>query len=120
MASRDVTTAGKTEGVGRGLTARLGRAGRRPSTETKHALKTTEFWIMVAVLIALLIAGNSIEGEEGGADVFAADEVWLYVTILASAYMVSRGLAKSGSRKPYHEDGINEERARRDIAPGRR
>ena len=36
---------------------------------------------MVALVIAVLIAGNSIEGEEGGGDFFAADKVWLYVTI---------------------------------------
>jgi hypothetical protein len=58
----------------------------------------------MAVLVALLIAGNSIEGEEGGTDLFPADEVWLYVTILTVGYMVSRGLAKSGSREPYSDD----------------
>ena len=65
---------------------------------------------MVALVIAVLIAGNSIEGEEGGADLFAADKVWLYVTILGSAYMISRGLAKSGSREPYFDGGTNAER----------
>jgi hypothetical protein len=68
---------------------------------------------MVALVVAILVAGNSIEGEEGGPDIFAADKVWLYITILGSAYMVSRGLAKSGSREPYSPDGINEERADR-------
>jgi hypothetical protein len=28
----------------------------------------------------------------------------LYVTLLTIGYMVSRGLAKSGSREPYTED----------------
>jgi hypothetical protein len=81
-----------------------GGFARRLATETKQAFKTTEFWIFVILVIALLIAGNSVEGEEGGADYFAADKVWLYITILASAYMISRGLAKSGSRDPYWED----------------
>jgi hypothetical protein len=31
-------------------------------------------------------------------------EVWLYATILTVGYMVSRGLAKSGSREPYDQD----------------
>ena len=88
----------------------IGRAARRLATETKQAFKTTEFWAMVALVIAILIAGNSIEGDGGGADIFAADKVWLYVTILGSAYMVSRGLAKSGSREPYYDDGTNAER----------
>jgi hypothetical protein len=31
-------------------------------------------------------------------------QVWLYGTILTGAYMISRGLAKSGSRDPYWDD----------------
>jgi hypothetical protein len=31
-------------------------------------------------------------------------QAWLYVAIVASAYVISRGLAKSGSREPYDED----------------
>jgi hypothetical protein len=27
--------------------------------------------------------------------------VWLYVTLLTIGYMISRGLAKAGSRDPY-------------------
>jgi hypothetical protein len=87
----------------------LSRATRRLATETKQAFKTTEFWAMVALVVAILVAGNSIESAEGGPDVFAADKVWLYVTILGSAYMISRGLAKAGSRDPYSADA-NEER----------
>jgi hypothetical protein len=85
----------------------LRRATRRLATETKQAFKTTEFWAMVALVVAILIAGNSIESAEGGPDVFAADKVWLYITILGSAYMISRGLAKSGGREPYYADGSN-------------
>jgi hypothetical protein len=85
------------------------RATRRLATETKQAFKTTEFWAMVALVVAILIAGNSIESAEGGPDIFAADKVWLYITILGSAYMISRGLAKSGSREPYYADGSNGE-----------
>jgi hypothetical protein len=88
----------------------LSRATRRLATETKHAFKTTEFWAMVALVVAILIAGNSIESAEGGPDIFAADKVWLYITILGSAYMISRGLAKAGSREPYWPEGSNEER----------
>jgi hypothetical protein len=88
----------------------LSRATRRLATETKQAFKTTEFWAMVALVVAILIAGNSIESAEGGPDIFGADKVWLYITILGSAYMISRGLAKSGSREPYFRDGGNAER----------
>lgn len=100
MATRDLTPAA-TGGTAGG---RIGGTARRLATETKAAFKTTEFYVMVVVLIGILIAGNVVEIEEGGTDYFAADKVWLYITILASAYMISRGLAKSGSRDPYWED----------------
>ena len=76
---------------------------RRRATETKQAFKTTEFWSYVFVFLLILIAGHTIEGEEGGIDVLDADNVWLYITILTVGYMVSRGLAKAGSRDPYTE-----------------
>ena len=82
--------------------ARFSRV-RRLSTETKAAFKTTEFFAYLAVVVGLLIAGNTIEGQEAGGDYFAADKVWLYVTLLTIGYMVSRGLAKSGSRDPYDD-----------------
>ena len=105
MATHSATGAntGRTGGA-------LGRATRRLATETKQAFKTTEFWAMVALVVAILIAGNSIESAEGGPDILGADKVWLYITILGSAYMISRGLAKSGSREPYYADGSNAER----------
>jgi hypothetical protein len=79
------------------------RRVRRLSTETKASFKTTEFFAYLAVVVGLLIAGNTVEGQEGGADYFAADKVWLYVTLLTIGYMVSRGLAKAGSREPYDD-----------------
>jgi hypothetical protein len=98
MASRDLTTPGPSTGRG------LGPTLRRLSTETKHALKTTEFYAFVVVLVGILIAGNTIEIAEGGTDYFTADKVWLYITILTVGYMISRGLAKSGTRDPYWSD----------------
>ena len=41
------------------------------------------------------------ESNNGG---LGARQAWLYATILTVGYMVSRGLAKSGSRQPYDED----------------
>ena len=40
----------------------------------------------------------------GNHDVFRADRVWLYAVILSIEYMISRGLAKAGSRGPYPEE----------------
>jgi hypothetical protein len=84
----------------------------RLATETKISFKTTEFVAYLVVLVGVLIAGNSIEGKDGGADYFAGDKVWLYATILTVGYMISRGLAKSGSREPYFGGGTNEQRDR--------
>lgn len=75
---------------------------RRLSTETKAAFKTTEFFAYVAVLIAVLIAAAMIDETDAGG--FGARQAWLYATILTVGYMVSRGLAKSGSRDPYDAD----------------
>jgi hypothetical protein len=49
------------------------------------------------VLIATAVVDASNAGGLG------ARQGWLYVTLLAVGYMVSRGLAKSGSRDPYTE-----------------
>src|SRR5215208_6040857 len=75
---------------------------RRLTTETKQAFKTTEFWAMVGVVVAILVSAAVIKGgDTDGTDEFIARQAWLYVAIVASAYFISRGLAKSGSREPY-------------------
>jgi hypothetical protein len=76
----------------------------RTSTETKHSTKTTEFYAMVGVIAAILIAAWYV-GRNGGVDNFRATDAWLYISIVASSYMISRGLAKSGSREPYSDGG---------------
>lgn len=103
MASRDVTTgADSTRQMDSGG-GRAGQAARRLATETKQFFKTSEWWTYVVIVIAILIAGNSAEAQEGGNDYFAADKVWLYITLLTIGYFLSRGLAKAGSRDPYWE-----------------
>jgi hypothetical protein len=72
--------------------------GVRRSTETKASFKTTEFMAYVALLIGVFIAGAIADNGPGG---FGADRTWLYATILTVGYMISRGLAKAGSRDPY-------------------
>lgn len=86
MASPDLT-----DRSARGVTQ--GGAARRTlvDDETKLSLKTTEFWAMVGVIAAILIA-SAISDSLG--DVRA----WTLVAAVAIGYMVSRGLAKSGSR----------------------
>jgi hypothetical protein len=78
--------------------------GQRLTTETKAAFKTTEFFAYIAVLVGILLAGLLTSAGDGHDDRFGASAVWLYVTILTLGYMLSRGLAKSGSRDPYTDD----------------
>jgi hypothetical protein len=78
---------------------------RRLSTETKAAFKTTEFYSYIVVLAGLLVAGLVTKAGDGADDRFQANQVWLYATILTVGYMISRGLAKAGSRDPYSDDG---------------
>ena len=87
----------------------VGRAGnhagrRAKETETKASYKTSELIIYVLVVIGILIASNVIDRTDGAGDWFRADEAWLYITILTVGYLISRGLAKSGSRDPYQSD----------------
>lgn len=103
MATRDVTAGA---GTGR-RDLGIGNAARRLSTETKQFFKTSEWWAYVVAVVAILIAGNSIESDGRGGDYFAADKVWLYITLLTLGYLISRGIAKSGSREPYYQDGTN-------------
>jgi hypothetical protein len=72
------------------------------STETKAAFKTTELIAYVMAVVGVVIAGAVIDESNAGG--LGAKQVWLYVTILTVGYMVSRGLAKSGSRDPYTDD----------------
>jgi len=74
---------------------------RRLTTETKQAFKTTEFWGMVGVIVGILISAAVITGGDSDGDEFIARQAWLYVAIVAGAYFISRGLAKSGSSEPY-------------------
>ena len=68
--------------------------------ETKASFKTTEFWAMVGLIVAILVSAALIDGGDNGTDEFIARNAWLYVSIIAGAYFVSRGLAKSGSYEP--------------------
>jgi hypothetical protein len=71
---------------------------RRPGTETKPAVKTTEFVVYLVAVAAVLLASFLVGDADGRGDVFLADKAWFYVTLLTIGYMVSRGLAKAGSR----------------------
>src|SRR3954447_21349513 len=77
----------------------------RLTSETKHSTKTTEFYAMIAIIVGILLASWIVgQGDGNGnanVDAFPAVRAWLYVAIVGVGYMVSRGLAKAGSRDPY-------------------
>jgi hypothetical protein len=103
MAATDVTRGDAR--TGNNNRSSFGSAARRLVTETKQALKTTEFWTMVVLVVSILVSAAVIHGGDNGTDEFIARNAWLYVSILGGAYFISRGLAKSGSEQPYDEDG---------------
>ena len=76
----------------------------RLATETKQAFKTTEFWAMLGLVVAILVSAAVINGGDNGTDQFIAKQAWLYVSILGAGYFISRGLAKSGSSEPYTDE----------------
>src|ERR1051326_4152935 len=79
------------------------RIARRVSTETKASFKTTEFFAMVVLIVGILISAAVITASSGHPDRFVASDAWLYAAIVGVGYMISRGLAKSGSREYYDE-----------------
>ena len=74
--------------------------GLRTHDETKQAFKTTEFVAMVGVIAAILIAAWVSDSLD---DVRA----WTLVAAVSIGYMISRGLAKSGTQYAGSEDPLD-------------
>lgn len=74
---------------------------RRISTETKASVKTSELIAYVAAVVGVLVASAVTDASD-----FGTQEAWFYVTLLTIGYLVSRGLAKSGSRD-YYDDTVD-------------
>ena len=68
----------------------IGERATGSHDETKWAPLTTEFWAMLIIIGAILIASAV-------SDSFGDRRAWLYVAIVATGYIVSRGLAKAGT-----------------------
>jgi hypothetical protein len=71
----------------------------RTQDETKQAFKTTEFFAMVGVIAAILIA-------TAVSDSLNDVRAWTLVAAVAIGYIVSRGLAKSGTKYAGGEDPL--------------
>lgn len=90
-----------TAGMRTGQTGRDDPSTRkvRRFTETKAGYKTTEFILALVFVIAVVVAAY-VSGE----DSVSRDDGWRYAAIVLTGYLVSRGLAKAGTREPYTED----------------
>ncbi|MGC5023044.1 hypothetical protein [Micromonospora sp. DT47] len=73
------------------------RPVQAPGTETKPSLRTTEFWVYIAAVVAVLAASQLAGKNSVGVDIFRANQAWFFITLLTLGYLGSRGLAKAGS-----------------------
>jgi hypothetical protein len=76
-----------------GAGTRMEEAGEQVTgahDETRWSLLTTEFWAMLLLAGVLLIAAAA-------SDSFDDNRAWTLVTVIGAAYILSRGIAKSGT-----------------------
>jgi hypothetical protein len=81
-----------------GFTDRYVGYGGRPWSETKPFFLTSEFLTLIATIAAVAIG-------MGASDELDATRGFTLIAALAAAYMLSRGLAKSGTRDPNPDRG---------------
>ncbi len=91
-----------TEAVERRRMHASSSEARRTQDETKQAFKTTEFFAMVGVIGAILIA-------TAVSDSLNDVRAWTLVAAVAIGYIVSRGLAKSGTRRGGDDEPLNQD-----------
>jgi hypothetical protein len=102
----DFTTTTETRTTGDHAGPRnLHTSERRISSETKASFKTTELVAFVLAVIGVLIASAMVDNAD-----FGPQEAWKYITFLTIGYMISRGLAKSGSRDFYDDSADHNNR----------
>jgi hypothetical protein len=65
--------------------------------ETKPSVRSTEFYIYLAAVGAVLLASYLVGNDAAGVDVFRANTAWWFISLLTIGYLISRGLAKAGS-----------------------
>jgi hypothetical protein len=94
MSFTEPRTRGETEIRGR-TTDSFSRVVR----ETKPSFMTTEFWAMLAGIVAIVVVYNA--ADDPSLNLFRAS---LLATLIAVGYIVSRGLAKAGSRDDTWND----------------
>lgn len=73
--------------------------------ETKPSVRSTEFYIYLAAVGAVLLGSYLVGKDSAGNDVFRADKAWWFISLLTIGYLISRGLAKAGSPLWRSEQG---------------
>jgi hypothetical protein len=68
------------------------------STEARRSFITSEFWLALVMAIALVVVGYADD------DGLAVDQAWALSAGVISFYLLSRGIAKAGSREPQVRD----------------
>jgi hypothetical protein len=71
---------------------------RRTYTETKNGFKTSEFYVMLVFVAGVLLSTYADQ------DSLARRDGWFFAALAVGAYILSRGLAKLGTREPYDDD----------------
>lgn len=104
MTTKNPTTAHRTDGpiAYSAVDAKPARVPARRGSETKASFKTTELIVFIVAVVGVLLASYLVKASDGHTDYFQADKAWFYIVLLSIGYMVSRGLAKAGSRQ--HDD----------------
>ena len=77
--------------------------------ETKSFILTSEFWVFALGVAAMLFAGYVL-------DDLRNSETWRFVAFIGIAYIVSRGVAKAGSRRTYEPEWTTDRRYEREVA----
>ena len=91
MSSQPLTTDRDVDG-----TRSTPRVRHTTPTETKPSFLTTEFYAMIAGIVAVLVAAQQ-------ADNLDAPLAWTLAAAIAIGYILSRGIAKAGSAYRDHD-----------------
>jgi hypothetical protein len=100
IGSSTMTTTDSTTNAPRHPAAANAPRRTTETKETKSVFKTTELIVFVLSVLGVLIAAAVTDNGDDRQG-FGARSAWLYVTFLSIGYMISRGLAKAGSRQRH-------------------
>jgi hypothetical protein len=92
---------GSGPGFGDRASQAVSSFGRHVKTpETKEFFKTSEFGVWLFAVVAIAIAGAVIDASSHN-HVLRADLVWKLIAGVSAVYILSRGIAKAGTRRGY-------------------